>query len=65
MGLERLVRLGGERVGLSRFLVVGMRGSCIGFIDVGVSVASRRGNVVDLSICMARALLPPYNLLMV
>ncbi len=48
VGLERLVGLGGERVGLSRFLVVGIRGSCNGFTTVGVLVAARRGNVVNL-----------------
>ncbi len=46
--------LGGKRVGLSRFLVVGTKGSCNGFTCVGVSVAARRGSIVDLSICIAR-----------
>ncbi len=41
MGSERLVGLGDDRVGLSLFLVVGMRGSCNGFTVVGVFVAAR------------------------
>ncbi len=61
---EHLVGFGGDRAGLSRFIVVGMRGSCNGFAVVGVSVAARRGNVVDLSKCMARAFLPPGNRLL-
>ncbi len=65
VGFERLVGLGGERVRLSRFLVVGMRESCNGFTDVGVSVAARRGNAMDFGICVARANLPPGKLLMV
>ncbi len=63
--MGRLVGLGGERVEFSRFRVVGMRGSCGGFTDVGVSVVGERGNAADLSVCMARALLPPSSLLMV
>ena len=65
MGLERLVGLGGEIMRLSRFLVNGMRGWCGGFTSVGVSLVAGRGNVVDLSMCMARALLPPGSLLIV
>ncbi len=57
--------LGGDRVGLSRFLVVGMRRSCDGFTNVGVSLAIERGRVVKLSIYMAMALLPRGSLLMV
>ncbi len=62
VGFKRLLGLGGERVGLSPFLVVDMRGSCNGFTVAGVSAAARSGNAVDLSICAARAILTPGNL---
>jgi hypothetical protein len=65
VGFERLVGLNGERVVLPRFLVVGMRGSCIGFAVGGVSVSARGGSAVELSMCVANANLPPGNLLMV
>ena len=65
VGLERLIGICGEGLGVSRFLVFGVGRTRAGLAGVGVSECDGGGIVVHLSVCMDSDFLPHGSLLMV